>query len=162
MRKIAGIIGFVALFLVMFSAPAQASTINGCNDNGVCLYDWTGYNYNSGFFQRSMADITATNDGGVAGCMNLNTKQWHDLNGSPNNTASSLYINANLPNGTVRWVTFRENLCGGGGSELVYRVEGSYLVAENNLAEATKDNACYNYTCPWNWFDRISSIKVHV
>ncbi len=160
MKKVAAVLSFVVLFLTMFSAPAQAATINGCKDNNVCLYDWINNNYASGFWQRSISAIHDSNDGGVANCMNLNDMQWHDLNGSPNNTASSLYINLNNPGYGPYYVTFRENLCGGGGAELIYQVPGSYLVVENNLAEATKDSACYNYTCSWNWYDRISSIKV--
>lgn len=160
-----------ALLAVMVLAlgaaqPASAepvktqAVINGCSADFICLYDWINNNYASGFWQRSFAALDGSNDGGVASCMNLNDMKWHDLNGSPNNTASSLIINSSVdPNGPTRAIAFRENLCGGGGVEMIYQFPGNATIIELNLASASKDPYCYNYTCPWNWYDRISAIR---
>lgn len=143
------------------ATPAQAATINGCDAYYVCLYDWINNNYASGFWQRSVTAISAQADGGVSNCLNLNDHYWHDLNGRPNNTASSLIINGSTSAGGTLTVAFRENLCGGGGEELIYQMPRNGLAIEQNLASSSKDPFCYNFTCPWNWYDRISSIRIY-
>lgn len=165
MKRIMAVLAALVLAFGLASAPAQAAApvnaqaVNGCDDNMVCLYDWINNNYASGFWQRSLSSIRTSADGGVSGCVNLSNHQWHDLNGSPNGTASSGYvIRAN--SGTQQWrVQYYDYLsCGAGGGPSFF-----VIVAPGELNINTNYNSldtCDGGSCSLAWENRISSIKV--
>lgn len=162
MRKILSL--FMGLMLVLAgvtvaASPAQAATINGCQVNNVCLYDWINNNYASGFWQRNGAYLSTGTDGGVSGCTNLASHQWHDLDGSPNGTASSLMINWGPIGGAVRRIEFFDYFgCGaGGGYSFYYLIASTELVTEVNLNDL---NYCDAGSCGLAWENRISSIRL--
>lgn len=153
-----------ALVMLAGAVPASAgpvkplATLNGCDPNNICLYDWTNNNYSSGFWQRTYVQIQNSNDG-APDCVNLSNHQWHDLAGSPNNTASSLTIN--WSSGPTRKITFYDSSnCGAqGGYSYGYYATGNTTVIETNLANTNRP-ACNFGACSLNWYDRISSVKV--
>lgn len=142
--------------VVATSSPAQAATINGCDPARVCLYDWTGNNYASGFWQRPMYGANSLLS---AGCTNLSNHQWHDLNGSPNNTASSMILNGYSDRDYV--VQFYDLAgCVPSSFSVDFLVEGNALIIENNLADLDS-GACSSGGCQLNWYDRFSSVRVY-
>lgn len=152
-----------ALVVLAGAVPATAgpvkplATINGCDPNNVCLYDWTGTNYASGFWQRTFTQIANSNDG-APDCINLSNHQWHDLNGSPNNTASSLIIN--MASGTSpKKITFYDSASCGGTYYYGYFVSTGSTRIESNMASTSRPECNFGY-CTLSWYDRVSSVSV--
>jgi hypothetical protein len=164
MRKIYALLAAFMLALGWLATPAAAdpikeqAIINGCDPNNVCLYDWTNNNYASGFWQRSYTQFRNAQESGID-CINLPDKFWHDLNGSPNNTASSLIIN--WGNATASKVTFYDATgCGvNGGYYYGYNIAPNGTIIETNMA-VTDRPGCLRGQCSLNYYDRISSIQV--
>lgn len=86
-RKTIAAVALAVLGLTLAATPAQASTVYGCRDNYICLYDGTAYGtWHWG--QQSLANLQAD------GCMSVD--EWVDMGGSGdfNNTVSSIVVNA--------------------------------------------------------------------
>jgi hypothetical protein len=158
LKRIIGVLAFIALALGLASAPAQAATINGCDENNVCLYDWINANYASGFWQRPIATMRTNSDGGVTGCTNLSNHQWHDLDGSPNGTASSGLINRSDQGAQSYRVDYYDYLsCSPSGPSFSIIAGVGELVINNNFNSLS---TCDLGQCSYAWENRVSSIKV--
>lgn len=164
MRKFITLIAAMLLTgagILVSAGPAQAATINGCNaDNAgnVCLYDWINHNYASGFWQRTLGTLRTSSDGGVTGCTNLSNHQWHDLNGSPNGTASSGYVNRPTGGQQSYRVDYYDYLsCNPSGPSFSVIAAPGELVINGNFNSLS---TCDLGQCSLAWENRVSSIKV--
>ncbi len=82
-------VAVLVLALGVGAAPASASTVFGCADVRVCLYNWINYNNGGGAlaFSRSTM-INAPNR-----CISLNGRIYNGANISAYDTASSIVVN---------------------------------------------------------------------
>lgn len=179
MKRVMAVLALIALGLVantspaVAAAPVSAQTVYwGCQDNvpnekgRICLYDWIDTNYASGFFQRSYVSVGDATDGGVAQCMDLGNKNWHDrTTGSVNNEASSLIIaGITYPTQGMR-VTFydRANCVTSASTDYYFTV----IVGGNGFRPDTRripnladlGTTCDLGYCNLNWANRIGSIS---
>lgn len=137
----------VAVFAVVGfgAAPAQASTVYGCPDNYVCVYDGT--NYGTWHWGRqSLANLEAD------GCLSVD--MWVDMGGSGdfNNTVSSIIVNATGYSGssTFKKIHFYMNAgCTGTPVPYVYLNDGLTL-------DADLSNGAFGVGT--NWSNALTSI----
>jgi hypothetical protein len=143
LRKIAT--GFAVSLLALGLTPgvANASTVNGCAEDAVCLFQWI--NYGGDKWQSSFYNISI--HGGQ--CLNILPATWSNGTAVTNNSASmvvngsgaysqsvsvSLYINANcqytagggVASYNANWATSRSNLSNvavGGGANAYHNYE---------------------------------------
>ena len=137
--------------------PAQAATINGCNGESVCLYNWVNHNRPGGFWQRTFTDLL----GSPNACTNLTNHYWHN-GGIVDNTASSMYINREAWSSRIYRVTFYNWAnCNSAGEFIAYGSPPNYLVSEPSLATL---NDCDAGWCTSNWHAnlKITSIQIWI
>jgi hypothetical protein len=93
-KKLGAALAGLALVVFGLASPANASTINGCPNDDVCLYQWTGYGAPSGDanpgWKSSMYNLALHTNG----CINLTSPMayWPNGDGVSDNSGS-IYVN---------------------------------------------------------------------